>query len=341
MKSNFRLLLLTLIVFSFSGKISFSQESRDKTGPQFAMTVQHPLLLGLSAETNENLYLYQLNFETNWKPKNRKYAHFSFSFIYGRFFNSSNPWDGTQSMFEIDFSMFWGAKNHFFELGAGTDNMGLTKAIIGYRLYLMKSLIVKAQILPTSGFLLSLSGVEHIPKYIDFSFGIGYQFNDETAKNVWNGIKFFISRSSIELQAYLVPFEKDEGSPVPPVMFSYGFMPFQSGDFQFGVSGGVGVLSGGGPFYQAGISSLYGKERHFAEAGMNFIFALLRNYNYEYKYSEYVLVQPQIGYRFQFAKERLFAKIAYAPYVRVLDWKREGGLNHNMVLGFGFRFGKQ
>ena len=117
-------------------------------------------------------------------------------------------------------------------------------------------------------------------------------------------------------------------------------MPFQVGDFQIGINGGAGFLSGGSPFYQTGIATIYGKEKHFIEAGVNFIFALLRNYNYEYKYSNYLLVQPQIGYRFLFFKKKFFTRIAYAPYIRTLNWKREGALHQNVVLGVGYNFGK-
>ncbi len=73
------------------------------------------------------------------------------------------------------------------------------------------------------------------------------------------------------------------------------------------------------------------------------MYALLHNPNlkYEssiyYKNSEYVLLQPKIGYRYQFLRNRLYAKIAYAPYLRIYDWKIEDGFHQNIVLGLGFK----
>ncbi len=192
------------------------------------------------------------------------------------------------------------------------------------------------QFLPSSFFLLGFED----SNYWDFGFGVGYQINQFNSQKVSDAVMFFIHRSSIELEAYLVPFEKDEESPVPPIMFNFGFVPYRNGNFDFIVNGGAGFLSGGGPFYQAGIAIIYGKKRHFLETGVNFIFALLRNPNYYNKNSQYVLPQLQIGYRYRFLKNRLLARIAYAPYIRVLDWKLEGGLQQNAVLGVGFRFGK-
>ncbi|NOX47745.1 MAG: hypothetical protein GXO89_12290 [Chlorobi bacterium] len=282
--------------------------------------------------------MYLITSEYSWTSKKLKNLHYAISLGVGTgLSDNDNTLTGSNN-----YSLFFGKKHHFVEFGVGyllAEGFHLHYGL-GYRLYIANSLIVRVLYNPGilySDFLENDSYKSIISRKINFS--VGYQLTQNDTKKISDGIRFFIHRSFIETEVFLLPFEKDEGSPVPPIMFNYGFVPYRNGNFDFIVNGGLGVLSGGDFFYQAGISTLYGKDRHFLEAGVNLIFALLQNYNFEYKYSNYVLVQPQIGYRYNF-KFPLYLRLAYSPYIRTLDWKREGGLQQNVVLGVGYRFGK-
>ena len=342
MKNRFIAFFIILVLFSCYSKPVYAQESTHRSWPRFAIVGQYPLMLNsedkIGGQNLLNVNSYQLGIETTWQSGKNANIHYAFDLLYATYFYryATEIYYSNESTVELTASTFFGSGNHFFEIGLGTDFFGMSKVIFGYRTYLWKKLLLKVQFLPTSFFLV---GYED-SNYWDFGFGVGYQINRFNSQKVSEAVMFFIHRSSIELEAYLVPFEKDERSPVPPLMFNFGFVPYRNGNFDFIVNGGLGVLSGGDFFYQAGLANLYGKDKHFVEAGINFIFALLRNPNYYYQYSQYVLPQLRIGYRYRFYKNRLFARIAYAPYIRVLDWKREGGLHQNAVLGIGYRFGR-
>ncbi len=337
MKSRFKIFIIILVVSCFDQNIR-AQENTHRPGPQFAIVGQHPLLLNIEHKKIGGRDLldvssYQLGLETTWQPRKNGSAHFSFNLLYGTYFfrYSTEKKNWNLPTVELAVSAFFGSGNHFFELGLGTDLNGLSKVIIGYRTYLWKKLLLKVQFLPTSYF---LAGFEDNIDFWDFGFGIGYRFNNKTAEKVVNGFGFFYRRSSLGIEVFPIPIDKYEMFPSPSLFFNYGFTPYSKGKVQLLIRAGVGS----GLMAQTGIAILYGQNRHFLETGVNFIYALLRNPNHEYV--QYVLPQPQIGYRYQFAKDRLFAKIAYAPYIRILDWKREGGLQQNMVLGLGYRLGK-
>jgi hypothetical protein len=176
-------------------------------------------------------------------------------------------------------------------------------------------------------------------EFIDFSFGIGYQFSYKWHKKMLSFLSPLTNRLSIQSSLYPFSFEKVK-EPRPSLILKLAYLIELSEKQQLEISGGKGLLAEGGFLYQIGISYLIGKEKHFFEVGSNLVFASLRNPNYEYQHDNYRLLQTQIGYRYQFYKEKLFARVAYAPYIRTLDWKMDGGLYHNMVLGVGYRFHK-
>jgi hypothetical protein len=161
MKSNFRLLLLTLIAFSFSGNFAFAQEKGYK--PWFAISVQSPLFYKLRTSIEHKVYVYQLGFETNWQFKNHMNRSLAIDFLYGRYFYKfyGDSFDETEkfvseSIIELDFSMLFGKKIHFLELGMGMDSEGLSKAIIGYRLIIGKHFVFKFMVMPSSYFILDI-----------------------------------------------------------------------------------------------------------------------------------------------------------------------------------------
>jgi len=345
MQNKPNVLLCLLVILFCAGKYIYAQESTHKPGLRFAIVGQFPLMRGFAKDSyNENLTKvsqYQIGIETNWKPKKSRNIHFAFNLLYGTYLYrySIEKYNRNQPTAELAFSTFFGSKVHFFELGVGMDFEGLAKAFIGYRGYMWKDFFLKAQILRSS---YVLAGWDHI-KFWDFSFGMGYQFNKNTTRHVVNGVNFIYHRSWLGIEVFPAPIDKyDDGhpAPAPPVLVNYGFIPYKSDKVQLLLSVGVGSITDGNSVTQTGMAIIYGQNKHFMEAGINFIFSLLRNPNYDYKYSEYVLPQPQIGYRYQFAKNRWFAKAAYAPYIRIYNWKREGGIYQNIVLGFGFKLAK-
>ena len=338
MKSRLQVFLIMLSAFICFGKHINAQESTHRPWPQFAIVGQHPLMLGYIKNSYthflSNISSYQFGLETTWQPRKNGNTHYSLNLLYGTYYLKHLNKTDLEPTAELGISTFFGSGNHFFELGLGTDLSGLSKVIIGYRTYLWKKLLLKVQFLPTSFF---WAGYEDDISYWDFGFGIGYRFNDKTSGHVVNGIGFLYRHSYLGLEAMPAPIDKYDDFPAPLVWVNYGFAPFRKGKFQLLLSAGVGSLIEGS-MAQTGISIIYGQNRHFLETGVNFIFTLLRNPNFEY--AEYVLPQFQVGYRYTFAKDRLFARIAYAPYIRMLDWKREGGLQQNMVLGLGFHLAK-
>ena len=334
MKSvNVFLLIVLLFSQTVVSQVYHAQRSA------FVFSLETPFFFKSWQEHNSIRKMYLLTGEYSRTSNKLKNLHYSISLGLGiGLSNNDKTLTGTNN-----FSMFFGKKHHFVEFSVGyllAEGFHLQYGL-GYRLRIANSLVMRVFYNPDflySDFLENDSYKSIISRKIIFS--IGYQITQNGTKKTSNAIRYFIHRSYIETKAYLVPFEKDERSPVPPLMFNFGFVPYRNGNFDFIVNGGLGVLSGGIFFYQAGLANLYGKDKHFVEAGINFIFAFLRNPNYYYQYSQYVLPQLRIGYRYRFYKNRLFARIAYAPYIRVLDWKREGGLHQNAVLGIGYRFGR-
>jgi len=243
-----------------------------------------------------------------------------------------------------DFSLLFGKKYHKVEFGIGyliAEGVNLHYNI-GYRGRIGNSLIIRILYNPSfeiGDYLEDDSGESIISRKISFS--LGYQLTQNNTKKVSNTLSFFTHHSSIETQIFFIHFEKKAYSPLPPIMFNYSLLPIKINEFHFAFNLGAGFMSEGSIFYQTGIAMYYGKRRHFIEGGINIIYAFMGDYNNEYQYSNCRLIQPQLGYRYQPPNSLFFARIAYAPYIRTLKGKFEGGLKHNMVLGVGVRFSRK
>ncbi len=334
MKINLKAFFIILIIFTYSEKILIAQNSEENNKLQFGITLESPpLYIYKSKLDGAKYYSFQLGIEANWHSKKHLNRRYSYNIKYAKLVDNYN-----ETLIAMDFSMLLGNKNHFLELGVGMDSQVLLNGIIGYRLYIKNNFLLKLQLLPSSYVPIDFLNDE-IHNYLHINAGIGYQFNQKDSKTISN---FFDSTwNRLSLQSSVYPFSYEEmGLISPSLVFDLNISLFTHGNSGFGVYGGFGINTED-ILFQTGISYLYGKGNHFVEANFNLIFIEITEFNDEYSWhDDYRLLQPQLGYRYQCQKLPMFARIAYAPYIRTLDWKREGGLHHNMVLGLGYRFGK-
>ncbi len=340
-KMVFYISLMSLIFLSQS---THAQKPVDDYSSSYTISVEYPIFYRPQWESYKNGSLYQISFEKDWQSSKYKRVNYSINLNYGLYSHKGfNPIASRyhEHLYGIGFSTLVGSRLHFYEFGIGTNSIALWHAIIGYRMYLGGHFIFKANIMPSTYIVADfLNGnLGEISNYIDLGIGLGYQFSQKDSKTISN---FFGSTwNRLSLQSSVYPFSYEEmGLISPSLVFDLGVSLFTHRNSRLGVYGGFGINTED-ILFQTGISYLYGKGNHFVEANFNLIFIEISKFNDEYSwYDDYRLLQPQLGYRYQCQKIPMFARIAYAPYIRTLDWKREGGLHHNMVLGLGYRFGK-
>jgi hypothetical protein len=239
----------------------------------------------------------------------------------------------------LDYSFGYNYKNHFFEVGIGTVFWhSLIHANIGYGILLNKHFMFRAIIKPASYIFKNFfQDKSQNFNYTYINFSIGYQLSPAKSKTLKIGFNSFIQRFSVQLSAN--PFGyKGEYDYKLVKSIGLDFLMFKQGRYQSKITFGIGRHLGR-IFEQVSFSYLYGKKNHFLESNFQIIFARLQDPSFEFAYDDYRLFQPQLGYRYQF-NFPVFIRIAYAPYIRTLDWKREGELHHNMVLGVGYQLRK-
>ncbi len=242
-------------------------------------------------------------------------------------------------IFTVNYDCLYDKNRHFFEFGLGTKIISASTHInLGYRLLLKNNFHFLFLIQPATFTVYEFfeeGDSEGHNNFVDFSFSLGYKIPQHPFPKVSNSIRIFSNHLSIQSSLYAFSFIKVK-EPRPSLLLKLAYLHEIREKQQIEISGGAGLLAEGGNLWQIGISYLIGEGKHLFEVGTNLIYAdqVASNYN------NYTIPQIQLGYRYQCQKIPMFARIAYAPYIRTLDWKREGGLHHNMVLGVGYRFGK-
>ena len=157
----------------------------------------------------------------------------------------------------------------------------------------------------------------------DFSLGLGYQFNGEFQKQVKR-----IGNSFQSLHLLINPI-----SFTPEKEYRYTssleaeFLIWENHKHHISTNLGMGFLFTDffytkSIFFPMSINYLYGERNHFFEANLYHIY--MTN-SASYSPQTYHILQPQIGYRYQF-NSPLFMRIAYAPYFRMGDWKFRDGM---------------
>ncbi len=254
------------------------------------------------------------------------------------------PLESISSAGAISFSYSRGLliHNHFFELGAGlvlTHPFLFLNAKVGYRYYFQR-FIFQVAYNPSrwiGGGFFGYDGGPYNKSFHGLNIGIGYKFKQFLPKEYRR--KIFKPFRSIQLETYSFSYSENARLSAS-ILLKIEMALFQRKKTALTFSVGKGLLGSGRGFSFTGIGYLQEIHQHQIEASLNLLFATLLNPNYGWRFDRYKLLQPQLGYRYQCQKIPMFARIAYAPYIRTLDWKREGGLHHNMVLGVGYRFGK-
>ena len=319
----------------------------------FALKAKNPKELKLKSQSL--FHFNYLPFFEDWYRYPEGQHTFTFSYEY-RFLHKKLP--KFYSSFEIgtgiiinkksknrlaptlDYSFGYNHKNHFFEVGAGLVLIHtLIHANIGYGILINKNVMLRASIKPASYIFYNFyEGTEYAYNFTYINFSIGYQLSSKKAEVLKGNFNNFVRRFSVQLSVRPIGYTGDYEYKLVKTM-GLDFLIFKKEGHQIQTTLRVGRYLGF-IIKQIGFSYIYGKRKHFLEMNINLLFANLLNPSFEFEYDDYRLFQPQLGYRYQCQKLPIFARIAYAPYVRTLDWKREGGLHHNMVLGVGCRFRK-
>jgi hypothetical protein len=331
------ILLLLLISISFGSSI-MAQEEQQNNKAKYAISGYYPIFYRNCCSSHKEISLYQLSFEKNWSSEKYSLLNYSLNFRFGRVFTVNNFTPKNiykEPLYGIDFSTLIGTGNNFLELGAGTDDNGLFYAIVGYRLLLGDHFLVKFHLLPSTWYVIeSMNSTDSYTHFLDFGVGVGYQFGKKNSGKITS----FFNRFSFESMLYTISYEKNSELR-PSVIFGLDFLLYHYDRHSLSLTGGAGFIAEGPPFFQVGIRHLYGEKSHYFDEGLNITFANLQDAKRQH--NDYKLIQVHLGYRYECQKLPLFARVAYAPYIRTLDWKREGGLKHNMVFGVGYRFQKR
>ena len=336
MNYNFRLIIpLYILLFSFATMIKGQEPTLLPIGQDKSVSLRYN-------PTHKRYYtlrparLLFIDYEKIWKnDENQKFFRiFRFGVGIGITENFIYP------HLTANYNYLFGKNRFFLEFGVGGNFDGSVHLNIGYRLFLGKKFMISMTYQPSTYKLFRFfSGFDDTSptEFSGFCFGIGYRFHNRWQDVVLNFMYPFTKHISVQTSLFPLSFNRVK-EPRPSILLKLAYSIQLGKKQQIEISSGKGILAEGGFLHQIGIGYLIGKRKHFFEIGSNIVFASLRNPNYDYKNSDYKLLQLLLGYRYQFQKLPLFARIAYAPYIRTLNRKREGGLHQNAVLGIGYRF---
>ena len=321
----------SIIIFLLSfGTKGITQET------SYSISLEAPLFYK-NYQKHNTWKLYFVNFELLLKSRSDLYHSFKIG-------SGIGPLEAISSAGAIPLSYSVGKRqrNHFFEVGSGivlTHPFFYLNLKLGYRYYMGSRLIFQFAYTPSvwaGGGFFGFDGGSYNRTFHGLSIGIGYKFKQFLPKEYRQ--KIFKPFRSIQLETHSISYSENARLSAS-FLIKVEMALFQRKKYAFTFSAGKGLLGAGGGFSYIGIGYLQGTRQHQIETGLNLLFATLLNPSYDWRFDSYKLLQTQLGYRYNFNLP-IFLRIAYAPYIRTLNWKREGGLKHNVVLGVGYRFHK-
>jgi len=330
----------------------------------FVLLMTVPILVGRteeikvkSGEKNFSIYFDSPLFYKYWHDVTKfsivtvnfeyrlKMSHSNSTFLsvgYGKMF-STEGYNVSYNIFTTEIKKIFGKKTHFLETGVGV-NFSTPHIIfrIGYRAELFDRILLCIEYTP---YLLIDETKFYDPYRMELhnslSLSLGYRFGIHISNETWNTKFNRLYGLQVNFQSIFKDYKGGKGY--------YGNLFLEISLYKTkkllltsGLGFGYGnSYSGKGRFsynsFPIGFTMLYGKKKHFAEAGIRFTWMPIGGNND----GTFFTLQPEIGYRIHIGK-RLFARLAYTPYWWLSNEEGKQYIERSFVnsatVGAGIRF---